>query len=1044
MHSRTRSFCALLLLSAFASPLACGGDEPGPKRGREAEAGAGGEGVSSSGGAGGEAGGDAGGEGGAAVASYDAFDAFREMQGVLRQSPDHWAARAEALVAAADVEGLFELVRDDIAVIPGRGGFFDAGASRRFGARAALRGGMGTLRERADLLRDLVVQAGHDAEVYVGDPEPDFDLDALLARPANRTVSFVATATQRARWASVLPEPAAGFMVAALDGEGERVAAVEEMLLAAGVTSAEATDIDWDLRAIPFVRATIDGEDVDLNPNVRDAEFGEARVLEPEPAPEAGPLDSITVRLSVARANAPGEEIPVVEKTWSADELVGRTVTAAFATPHSLIEAAATSAEDAQSFIPLLSVRGAGLGDDEAHELSAVGDTFTRGGERITLNDDGSLLFGDELVAPPPSDPELLAAVEGIEIAVDEAAFPEVSVFVTARDGGGRLVSDLAADAFVLEEDGEPVPAVLGRSRAPAPKVTLLFDRSTSLPAEFLENAAVTGRTIAEALFEAVPDVEVQIAGMDFNGPTLAGGFVSTVEEVDAQLATLAGAASEIWTNLSAFSKTDAAIVVAISDFVPEDLASADFTRAIADGPPVLAVAVGEADLEVADRVAALSSGSRFDGEDADGVAAAAAEFVALRNAYSYRLVYRAKREGAATRDVRLAFDDARLDASDEYTPPEMPAPIPALSGIFLSVATNGLEVKRTLAGSPASPASELAIEEADAMLFGRAVLGVEAGPPSLSSKLDEHIGERLALEPVVDAAVAEDGEALMRAVASARTRTPANLRFAFSAGPDELEGPATYPEGVSTALYVERPRWERATLRSLDWLPLVPRRTALRDPVEAFEATLRRTAYLAAIEEARFEESTLSLLDGDELALFEPNAIDAELGAAWYAPVSQYRDRLIAAPIDGAPLAFFTVNRYTGDVIGGLPDGTGGAIAAEVEQTLAQIESILSVAERAGEVGGFNGIAVWVQLERTKAQIVGAVTILLGEGTQPDFAGIFEDAIAGAVEDGITGEIPGWDDAFGPVDDLGDIYDGIEAFTGNEMPDVGAPSFTD
>ena len=96
MHSRTRSFCALLLLSAFASPLACGGDEPGPKRGGEAEAGAGGEGVSSSGGAGGEAGGDAGGEGGAAVASYDAFDAFREMQGVLRQSPDHWAARAEA------------------------------------------------------------------------------------------------------------------------------------------------------------------------------------------------------------------------------------------------------------------------------------------------------------------------------------------------------------------------------------------------------------------------------------------------------------------------------------------------------------------------------------------------------------------------------------------------------------------------------------------------------------------------------------------------------------------------------------------------------------------------------------------------------------------------------------------------------------------------------------------------------------------------------------------------------------------------------------
>lgn len=978
------------------------------------------------------------------VSDYDAFDAFREMQGVLRQSPDHWAARAAMLAAASDVEGLFELVRDDIAVIPGRGGFFDAGASRRFGARATLRGGMGTVRERADLLRELLLQAGHQAEIYVGNPEPDFDLDALLARPANRAVRFVATATQRARWASVLPPPADDFVVAALDGNGERVAAVEEILLEAGVTPAEANDIDWDLRTIPFVRATIDGEQIDLNPNVRDAEFGEARVLEPELAPEAGPLDSVTVRLSIARANAPGEEIPLLEKTWSADELVGRTVTAAFATPHSLIEAAATSAADAQTFIPLLSVKGAELDDDEAHELSAVGETFTRGGERITLNDDGSMLTGGELVAPPPSDPELIASVESVEMAVDEAAFPEVNVFVTARDAGGRLVSDLAADAFSLEEDGEVVNATLRRSRAPAPKVTLLFDRSTSLPPEFLDNAAATGRTIAEAVFEAVPDAELQIAGIDFNGPTIAGSFVTSLEEVDAQLAMLTGAASEVWTNLSSFSSTETAVVIAVSDFVAEDQANADMERALANGPPVLAVAVGEADLEVADRIAELSAGLRFDGEDAAGVAAAAAEFVALRNAYSYRLVYRAKREGAAMRDVRLAIDGGRLETTGEYTPPEMPAPLPALSGIFLSVSTNGLEVKRTLAGSPALPASDLAIDEADAMLFGHAVLGVEAGPPSLSSKLDEHIGERLALEPVVDAAVAEDAEALIRAVASARTRTPANLRFAFSAGPDEIEGPATYPEGVSTALYVERPRWEQSSLRSLDWLPLTPRRTALRDPVEAFETTLRRTAYLAAIEEARFEESTLSLLDGDELALFEPNAIDAELGAAWYAPVSQYRDRLIAAPVDGAPLAFFTVNRFTGDVIGGLPDGTGGAIAAEVEQTLSQIESILSVAERAGEVGGFNGIAVWVQLERTKAQIVGAVTILLAEGTQPDFAGIFEDAVAGAVEDGITGEIPGWDDAFGPADDLGDIYDGIEAFTGNEMPDVGAPSFTD
>jgi hypothetical protein len=129
--------------------------------------------------------------------------------------------------------------------------------------------------------------------------------------------------------------------------------------------------------------------------------------------------------------------------------------------------------------------------------------------------------------------------------------------------------------------------------------------------------------------------------------------------------------------------------------------------------------------------------------------------------------------------------------------------------------------------------------------------------------------------------------------------------------------------------------------------------------------------------------------------------------------------------------------------VIGGLPDGTGGAVAAEVEATLQQIERILSLAERAGSVGGFNGISVWVQLERTKAQIVGAVTILFGDGGEvPDIGGILADAAAGAVEDAVTGEIPGWDEAFQPAEDLGNIFDILGLITGAETPDVSPPSF--
>ncbi len=148
-------------------------------------------------------------------------------------------------------------------------------------------------------------------------------------------------------------------------------------------------------------------------------------------------------------------------------------------------------------------------------------------------------------MSPPPSDPARLAAVESVTAHVDEAAFPQVEVSVALRDSAGRLRSDLSADAFRVEEDGEEVQAVLRCSRAPAPRVVLLFDRSTSLPAVFLDEAAATGHAIADALFEAVPDVQVQVAGMDFGGPRVTGAFAESVADVDAQLEMLGGAASE-------------------------------------------------------------------------------------------------------------------------------------------------------------------------------------------------------------------------------------------------------------------------------------------------------------------------------------------------------------------------------------------------------------------------------------------------------------------------------------------------------------------
>lgn len=96
---------------------------------------------------------DGGADGGA---SYNEFDAWREIREVVRRSPDAVPARADALVLAGNAEGLFALVRDDIALLPSSDhGFEFAASAIRWGWRATLRGQSGTPRERAELLKEL-------------------------------------------------------------------------------------------------------------------------------------------------------------------------------------------------------------------------------------------------------------------------------------------------------------------------------------------------------------------------------------------------------------------------------------------------------------------------------------------------------------------------------------------------------------------------------------------------------------------------------------------------------------------------------------------------------------------------------------------------------------------------------------------------------------------------------------------------------------------------------------------------------------------------
>lgn len=977
-----------------------------------------------------------------AAPGYDEYDVWREMQTVLRASPDHVVGHARALVAAGDAAALFELVRDEVAMLPtGTTAMEDPANRIRWGTRATLRGAAGTPRERAELLRALMTEAGIAAEVVVGAPAAGTSATGLLARSPIRAVAFATTAAQLARWDQALTAPPLPEGIEPLDLDQTLRAAIRDAVTPLVTAPAPEPAFDSTLGQVPLVRLTSGGQTLYANPNLDGIPFGSSGTVDaPVPADPVNGERSLRVLVEASRSDRPAERFPLIEHTFAAGDVAGRSITLAFTVPEDRASASRKKVGQAQTFIPLLRVAGDGLAAEDAWALSAVGAPVTLGGDVITFGAGDRLIIDGEETVPPPTAPGVLAQVATLDVRVRTVAYPHIELAVAARRTDGTSVAGLAADVLQVRDEGQAVAAYVRRNQTPPPRVLLLFDRSSSIPPEFVSGAPTVGHAIADAVFAAFPGALVQVAGIDFNAPSYAGPMVATLAEVDAQLAGLSGGASELWGNLAhAATSASATAVVLVSDGVADDLPTDDVLGHLYGGAPVLAAGVGMTDPMTLARVAEVSDGAVLPGVTAANLAASVVAFLNERVAYDYRIVYDAP--PAATPDHAVIVDLATTTVSGgaSYVAPLVPVAPDGLSALYLTIETDGRVVTRPLAGSArGSLADRAAVNGA---LFGKYVLGVEANPPSLSVLLDEHVEERLAYEAVVDAYRAGDDATLALEVERAYRRTPPDLRF-FAAGlPGETDpGDVTFVDGLTVTLHATRPVLDEKIVHRIDMLPLVPRRTIRFAGGDTFATTLDRTALLAAAETARFPTSTRALLTGETLGVFDPLTIDLVLGPAWADAVGNFHDYQIVAPVDGSPVAFWAVHAQTGELIGGGPDGAG---IGEDESTAALVERLLAIldaAGRAGELAGYNGIAVWAELEAIKVRALGnAIAVLTGEPSQ-DPTEQLAGEICNAGLAAIAGEIPGIGDVNDISSDLESLQSVLDLISGQEGPQLPDP----
>lgn len=979
------------------------------------------------------------------------FSVWEQMRAGLRASPDHLPGTADDLVAEGDPEAIFEFVRDDIATQPARiknnGRFRDAVDG---GPRGTLRSGMGTPRDKAELLASLLKRAGYEATVvsynrglsteqtkqlYFGrvshEFDPGFDQSQLeswreeLDLPASSDGS-VEVLDENGEASATLAERVRGGVDAdaSLESRGFAwnrgaggVPVVKFWEASDGASGDGTTASETTTEPTPSASATVQYADL-FHPDETFGSLTQENRVESVSDPKHG---TVTVRLEAATADAPDSREELVSKTWRSDELAGRQVQIETLSGVSPFDNPAVRYMDLQKFIPSLAVQDPHSDQETLSELSEVGDPFTLVGDRYAVEEDGTIrkngdvvLEGDEnpgAGSDDPSVPDTAGTVESIDVESDVGGYPTVRLRLSPNDGDGDTVGGLPGAAFDVTEDGEPVGIQVESNRS-APQILVAYDGSISMEiAGFYETERAEFRRRMKRDLEAInPDAQVEF------------------ERVD----------SDAWANMAEAATEDADVIIYMSDGDGYSTGHTDAQEtAVSEGPPAILLSITGNSYDTAERMAELSGGTHIATNDPEKMRETLAEYVGglQPRINDYRLRYRSPNQEAdgtsRTVSVSVPAGDASETVTYEIPDASMdPREQRGLVGLYLTVETGtpgrlpsyGTSCTRLLGGydprTGDGDPDETDRNDTVSALFGTSVLSFESAGVKPVVFLDDVLAGKLSVESLRDAAESGDGDAQAEALS--------NGVGVISQYPDLLhtrlpnrttEDSITYSTGLRTVLFQQRPTFGTDEItRSVDILTTSAFRTLTRngDRSREFRLTMDRTARYAVVERSLFGTSTASLLGGTGL---EPTSAARE---AWSSETTTQFDaatnwraengndyKIGSGSADTA--AHWTVDGGTGYLLGVLPDGSGGSSGVEriksqlkrIKKASFQMGLLLDTAPAGAGMGAMGHVAAY---QRLLAELYALASISVATMSAGNITEEAQQAVNNFVCDFITG----------------------------------------
>ncbi len=860
------------------------------------------------------------------------FSVWEEVIDTLEKSPDNLVGQRKLLIASKDVRAMTTFVRDSFLVLPRTQDFLhDIGRHSMYGTEVALRCGLATPREKAEILKEMLTEAGFEARVISEQTEITLERAKEIVFHSRAPIFAPPVTDEKLReWQKKLGiSSESGSFSEILGNEEESIALADHLLglLDDKYIKNNPVNFRFDPAAVPSVAYVENGSekyahifDPDVAPgNLHTTntkkKFRDAQAL--------NPIKDEEVKITINCANALNnwDRTVLVEGTWKSSELIGNQIQIQFLNNMGFTEQATKPIYQISNFTPCLALQAIPKDKEYMESRSFLGEPITLEAERPLTN--------LELLKNPENDlPVQTEEIAFLEMKAEPKTFPKVRLTLSPRDASGKLVEGIKAGNFKITDNGQEVTGWLQQNRI-APRILLMYDTSLSMPEAYRkERIKIFLENLKEAIYKQYPTAQIQ----------------------------LQETGSNIYTSHLKAAQSNSDLVLYATDGDNFDTYDPAYKLVYDTGPPTIYLSVKDDDYML-NKIKENIDITILPAKDQSKIIMEIQKYIQDIEFAPYIFTYNAFDE-AFEHEVNVDVLDTSIHTKATYRFPEPNTNMVGnrMIGLYLEVKIGSRSpVRRVLAGWDSevdrykSPNREMA-EEVHEMLLGGAIMAIEREGPTLSLQLTEYLKTLMSHRKWFEALQEDDIPTALDALQQGTLNYPPVLLSMMQPLPKLVTATSvTYPMGHRIGLFKIKPAlYQENSLQSFDFLPTSNYTTITRDGNSAFEVTTRKTAALAILEARVFNISAYAQLKGRNLSLNRETSNDERYNTKALGEDNTYfRQRIFGGSIlkffDALTekKSFWQIDPRTGELYGVLPDMSGGG-AAETEASLKALQDVM------------------------------------------------------------------------------------------------------